>query len=55
MADASVTWLTQEAHDTGLALVAVLSFEQAEFRCEQVHSLARPHGFPLTVTMEPAD
>ena len=47
--------ITQEAHDTGTALVTVLSYEQAEFRCEQVRSLARPHGFPLTVTMEPAD
>src|SRR5262245_56983636 len=47
--------ITREAHDTGAALVAVLSFEQAEFRCEQVRSLSRPHGYPLTVTMEPAD
>ena len=47
--------ITREAHDTGSALVAVLSFEQAEFRCEQVRSLARPHGYPLTATMEPAD
>ena len=47
--------ITQEAHQTGSALVDVLPLEQAEFRCEQVRSLARPHGYPLTVTLEPAD
>lgn len=47
--------ITHEAHQTGSALVDVLPLEQAEFRCEQVHSLARPHGYPLTVTLEPAD
>jgi ATP-dependent Clp protease adaptor protein ClpS len=47
--------ITREAHDTGSALVDVLPLEQAEFRCEQVHSLARPLGFPLTATLEPAD
>jgi ATP-dependent Clp protease adaptor protein ClpS len=47
--------ITREAHDTGSALVDVLPLEQAEFRREQVHSLARPRGFPLVVTLEPAD
>src|SRR5262245_29620930 len=47
--------ITREAHETGSALVDVLPLEQAEFRQEQVRSLARPHGFPLTVTLEPAD
>jgi ATP-dependent Clp protease adaptor protein ClpS len=47
--------ITREAHDTGSALVEVLPLEQAEFRREQVHSLARQQGFPLTVTLEPAD
>lgn len=47
--------ITREAHDTGTALVDVLPLEQAEFRCEQVRSLARPHGYPLTMTLEPAD
>src|SRR5262245_30277061 len=47
--------ITREAHETGSALVDVLPLEQAEFRCEQVRSLARPHGFPLTATIEPAD
>jgi ATP-dependent Clp protease adaptor protein ClpS len=47
--------ITREAHDTGSALVEVLPLEQAELRREQVHSLARTRGFPLTVTLEPAD
>lgn len=47
--------ITREAHHTGSALVDVLPLEQAEFRCEQVRSLARPQGFPLVVTIEPAD
>jgi len=47
--------ITREAHDSGSALVDVLPLEQAEFRCEQVRSLARPHGYPLTLTLEPAD
>ena len=47
--------ITREAHDTGSALVDVLPLEQAEFRCEQVRSLARPRGYPLTMTLEPAD
>jgi len=47
--------LTQEAQDSGVALVAVLAFEQAELRCEQVRSLARARGYPLSVTMEPED
>ena len=47
--------ITQEAHRTGTALIDVLPLEQAEFRRDQVASLARPHGFPLVVTLEPAD
>jgi ATP-dependent Clp protease adaptor protein ClpS len=47
--------ITREAHDTGSALVDVLPLEQAEFRRDQVRSLARPHGYPLVVTLEPAD
>jgi ATP-dependent Clp protease adaptor protein ClpS len=47
--------LTQEVHDFGSALITVTSFEHAELYCEQVRSLARPRGFPLTASMEPAD
>lgn len=46
--------LTQEVHDTGSALVTVTSLERAELYLEQVRSLARPHGFPLAASMEPA-
>ena len=45
--------LTQEIHDTGSALITVTSQERAELYVEQVRSLARPRGFPLTATMEP--
>jgi len=47
--------ITREAHDSGSALVDVLPLEQAEFRRDQVHSLARPRGYPLSITLEPAD
>lgn len=42
-----------EAHHTGVAFVTALSLEQAEFRVEQAHSLARGQGYPLTFTYEP--
>lgn len=45
--------LTQEVHDTGAAVVTVANRERAELYVEQVHSLARPRGFPLTATLEP--
>lgn len=44
--------LTDEVHRTGAALVAITSKERAELYVEQVHSLARPRGFPLTASME---
>ena len=46
--------LTWEIHKTGAALVAVTSLERAELYVEQVRSLARPRGFPLTAEIEPA-
>ena len=45
--------LTHEIHNTGSALITVTSRERAELYVEQVRSLARPRGFPLTATMEP--
>lgn len=45
--------LTWEIHHGGLATVVVTSKERAELYVEQVHSLARPRGFPLTATIEP--
>lgn len=41
-----------EAHQRGLALVGAYSLEQAEFRVDQAHSLARGAGYPLTFTYE---
>ena len=46
--------LTWEIHRSGVALVTVTSKERAELYVEQVASLARPRGFPLTATMEEA-
>jgi len=42
-----------EAHSSGVAFVCALPLEQAEFRVEQAHSLARADGYPLTFTYEP--
>lgn len=47
----AITW---EVHETGSALVTITSFERAELYVEQVQSLARPRGFPLTAEMEKA-
>ena len=45
--------LTHEIHETGSALITVTTLERAELYVEQVRSLARPRGFPLTATIEP--
>jgi len=42
-----------EAHESGVAFVGAYSFEQAEFRVEQAHALARTNKFPLKFTYEP--
>lgn len=42
-----------EAHNHGIAFVGAYSLEQAEFRVEQAHSLARTAKYPLTLTYEP--
>jgi len=47
--------LTYEVHDTGAALITVTNVERAELYVEQVRSMARPKGFPLTATIEPAE
>ena len=46
--------LTWEIHRSGSALITVTSLERAELYVEQVASLARPRGFPLTATIEEA-
>lgn len=45
--------LTHEIHTTGIGLAGVFVQEQAEFKCEQVTSLARGRGYPLQATCEP--
>lgn len=44
--------VTRAAHERGIAFVCALSLEQAEFRVQQAHSLARTRGYPLTFTYE---
>ncbi len=42
-----------EAHTSGVAWVVTEPLERAEFHVAQCRSLARPRGFPLTLTYEP--
>lgn len=42
-----------EAHFKGVSLVTVLPLEEAEFRVEKAHSLARTAKYPLTFSYEP--
>jgi ATP-dependent Clp protease adaptor protein ClpS len=49
--DDAVT-LMHAVHETGAATVAVCARERAELYVEQVHSLARPRGFPLAASCE---
>ncbi len=46
--------LMLEVHHKGSAVVDVLPLEQAEFRQQQTHSLARKAGYPLRCIIEPA-
>jgi len=45
--------IMQTAHRGGVALVAVLPLEEAEFRVDRAHSKARTAKYPLTFTYEP--
>jgi ATP-dependent Clp protease adaptor protein ClpS len=47
--------LTFEIHETGAGLATVTTQERAELYLEQVRGLARPRGFPLAASMEPAE
>ena len=51
--DAEACEIMFEAHHKEVALVDVMGLEEAEFRVEQAHSLARTAKFPLTFTIEP--
>src|SRR5689334_1962489 len=42
-----------EAHNGNVALVDVMGLEEAEFRVDQAHAVARGQKFPLTFTIEP--
>ena len=42
-----------EAHRKGVALVVVEPLERAEFHVDQCRSLARPRGWPLSLSIEP--
>lgn len=42
-----------EAHFKGVALVTVLPLEEAEFRVEKAHAMARGVKYPLTFSYEP--
>lgn len=43
------------AHFQGIAHVATLPLEEAEFRVDQAHSKARAAKYPLTFTYEPEE
>lgn len=45
--------VAEEAHRTGVAFVGAYTFEQAEFKVEQAHTIARANAYPLTFTLEP--
>lgn len=42
-----------EVHNKDIGFVGAYTMEQAEFRIDQTHSLARANKFPLKLTMEP--
>jgi ATP-dependent Clp protease adaptor protein ClpS len=46
--------LMLEVHNEGVALITVTTLERGELYLEQVRSLARPRGFPLVASLEPA-
>ncbi len=54
MSPAQAYRVTSEVHHTGIGLAGVYPLEQAEFKCDQVRSLARGRGYPLRVSYEPA-
>ncbi len=43
-----------EIHSNGMAHVATMPLEQAEFKVDQVHMAASMEEFPFTCTIEPA-
>ncbi|MGD0090714.1 MAG: ATP-dependent Clp protease adaptor ClpS [Planctomycetota bacterium] len=51
--EADAVEIMLKAHTSGVALVAVLPLEEAEFRVDQAHAQARTAKYPLTFTYEP--
>ena len=51
--DSGAEVITMKIHEEGSAVVAVLPYEIAEQKGVEVTLLARNHGFPLAVKLEP--
>lgn len=51
---ATAVTLMLEIHQTGAAVIEILSLEEAEHRQQLVHSAAQAAGFPLRCVIEPA-
>ena len=48
----NATRIMLDVHKQGIGLCGVYSYEIAETKVDQVHFLAREHGFPLKCSME---
>ncbi|MCV6607009.1 MAG: ATP-dependent Clp protease adaptor ClpS [Campylobacterales bacterium] len=44
--------ITQDVHNKGKGVCGVYSYEIAEMKVSQVHSLSKANGFPLKCTIE---
>ena len=49
----SAEQITVDIHESGSAVVAVLPYEIAEQKGIEVSVLAKKHGFPLVIKLEP--
>jgi len=47
--------LTNQIHEHGSAVVAILPYEIAEQKGIEVSILAKRHGFPLVIKLEPTE
>jgi len=45
--------ITEDIHNSGSAVVAILPYEIAEQKGIEVSVLAKRHGFPLVIKLEP--
>jgi ATP-dependent Clp protease adaptor protein ClpS len=53
--DESAMAITQKIHEEGSSVVSTLPYEIAEQKGVEATILARNHGFPLSVKLEPAN